>query len=179
MLTTTDDVLHCLNAIGAIEDGEDSCTGRQRQTMHDDSRRTVRERRAWTSEEDECILNMVKEHGCLWRQHARTLQRTFGTRRSDDAIRNRWNRLHFDCNASKGPAPRRTPTLLRKSWTSDDDAVIMRMVQRHGRQWDTVQKALPGRTSHAIRNRFDRIDAFKGTGAIVDESVDRTDPDPP
>ena len=46
------------------------------------------ERKEWTTAEDEIIQNGVAMFGCKWRRIAAQLPG-----RSDDAVRNRWNRL--------------------------------------------------------------------------------------
>ena len=46
------------------------------------------ERKEWTAEEDEVLRSGVETHGCKWRKIAACLPG-----RSDDAVRNRWNRL--------------------------------------------------------------------------------------
>lgn len=45
-------------------------------------------RREWSLQEDAYILNSVADHGCRWRVIAASMHG-----RSDDAVRNRWNRL--------------------------------------------------------------------------------------
>jgi hypothetical protein len=45
-------------------------------------------RKEWSLQEDTHILNSVAEHGCRWRVIACSMHG-----RSDDAVRNRWNRL--------------------------------------------------------------------------------------
>ena len=47
------------------------------------------ERKEWTTAEDEIIQNGVAMFGCKWRRIAAQLPG-----RSDDAVRNRWSRLH-------------------------------------------------------------------------------------
>ena len=92
--------------------------------------------------------------------------------RSDDAVRNRWNRLKAEQGltgplASEAPPPaakRAASTSSdgaskpeRVSWTKAEDATILSSVQELGHKWNKLAERLPGRTDHAIRNRFHRL----------------------
>merc|ERR1719230_1422637 len=55
------------------------------------SARNGAERKEWTAAEDEIIRRSVQVHGLRWRKIAAELPG-----RSDDAVRNRWNRLKAD-----------------------------------------------------------------------------------
>ncbi|EOD41810.1 hypothetical protein EMIHUDRAFT_58494, partial [Emiliania huxleyi CCMP1516] len=96
------------------------------------------ERKEWTAEEDDVIRTGVATHGLRWRKIAQMLPG-----RSDDAVRNRWNRL-------KGEAWEEA----RVSWTRAEDAIIVNSVAEVGHKWFQIAQRLPGRTDHAIRNRY-------------------------
>lgn len=138
--------------------------------------RNVIERREWTEAEDDTIRTSVARYGCRWRQIARQLPG-----RSDDAVRNRWNRLKDsssiavastvkarnvklpsaeaagigveECNSVKAEANKPE----RLSWTRAEDATIIEAVQQLGNRWFQIAQRLPGRTDHAIRNRYHRL----------------------
>ncbi|EOD36016.1 hypothetical protein EMIHUDRAFT_110461 [Emiliania huxleyi CCMP1516] len=138
--------------------------------------RNALERREWTAEEDEIIKDGVRQYGYRWRRIASQLQG-----RSDDAVRNRWSRLKGGeegepkAGLSKGGAsgrnaagdtgvtgdggsPAAPPVRRRASasgeeggakperigWTQAEDAII-------------ISSRIPGRTEHAIRNRWQRL----------------------
>lgn len=161
------------------------------------------ERKEWSAEEDIIIREGVAEYGCRWRRIASQLPG-----RSDDAVRNRWNRLKDLTPGEEGadpPAPRprkpaagsrkvanaATPSSVdgtagesgatpdkapaakdrpeRVSWTRAEDAIIVSSVAELGHKWYQIASRLPGRTDHAIRNRFHRLQAMADDAQIVNE----------
>lgn len=50
----------------------------------------------------------------------------------------------------------------RTSWTRAEDDVIMRGVAELGHKWYEIARRLPGRTDHAIRNRWSRLQSILG-----------------
>ena len=164
-------------------------------------------RKAWSLEEDTAILESVQQFGARWRVIAAMLPG-----RSDDAVRNRWNRLQeqmregtnheptdsmggadvyvhiptgekrkegYKC--SKCGQPKRNhvctrpdmPTAtakrnavlardeaadkVRVSWSREEDMTIRSCVQRVGPRWSLIAQELRGRTEHAVRNRWHRL----------------------
>lgn len=128
-------------------------------------------------------------HGCKWRVIAALLPG-----RSDDAVRNRWNRLReahqpkpplVEADASSGelseaslsvgsgkPAPRKPSRSSsgsfdgesskpeRVSWSRQEDETIVQSVSEFGHKWGRIAQRLPGRTEHAIRNRYSRLQSL-------------------
>ena len=43
------------------------------------------------------------------------------------------------------------------SWTRAEDATIVQSVAELGHKWYLIAQRLPGRTDHAIRNRYHRL----------------------
>jgi len=127
------------------------------------------------------IVEFVREHGCKWRLIASLLEG-----RSDDAVRNRWNRVkdlpvHNGgrepvCESTKDPRepPETTPPCPhndnkpeRVSWSRTEDEVILQSVSQLGHKWNKIATRLPGRTGHAIRNRFSRLQALVSRGHML------------
>ena len=93
-------------------------------------------------------------------------------------MRNRWVRLQHDDGAPCAPpAVRRkstsdddgpTPRDERVQWSKFEDATIVHSVAELGHKWYLIAQRLPGRTDHAIRNRYHRLQAMRndGTGAL-------------
>jgi len=151
-------------------------------------------RKAWLPSEDSVILNSVAMMGFRWRSIAASLPG-----RSDDAVRNRWNRLHdhmrlapkhdsgnmnidtggkpsykcskcgqpkrnHSCAFKAGsrelpplPLPVNSNTEKRTSWADHEDETIRLHVVTLGPKWSLIAAKLPGRTEHAVRNRWHRI----------------------
>ena len=45
----------------------------------------------------------------------------------------------------------------RIGWTKEEDAIITSSVAQLGHKWYQISERLPGRTDHAIRNRWHRL----------------------
>mmetsp|Transcript_4814 Transcript_4814/g.13966 ORF Transcript_4814/g.13966 Transcript_4814/m.13966 type:complete len:152 (+) Transcript_4814:2511-2966(+) len=45
-------------------------------------------------------------------------------------------------------------------WTRNEDQMIMDGVRRLGPKWNVIAQSMPGRTSHAVRNRWHRLQRF-------------------
>jgi len=109
----------------------------------------------WSSTEDLLLIEGVKEHGQRWR----TIKKSFGWTVSEDAIRNRYNRL----TGTQTPKLRNRLRIrpCRQMWTKYEDIVLIQqaMLQEHSRiQWNQiVLQHLPKRTAQGARNRYNRI----------------------
>ena len=58
-------------------------------------------------------------------------------------------------------------------WSKFEDATIVQSVEELGHKWYLIAQRLPGRTDHAIRNRYHRLqstmidDNFTALGALA------------
>jgi len=127
--------------------------------------RTAREE--WTREDDAHILALFNAHGTKWRKIARASPR-FG---SDDAVRNRVQRLHQKgiCGeARRSQTPRAANiyvrgqgamwTGTRAAWTENEDQLLLAL-SRTTHAWSVVSTSFQRRTPHACRNRVFRLTA--------------------
>ena len=60
------------------------------------------------------------------------------------------------------------------SWTRAEDAVIVNSVQELGHKWFQIAQRLPGRTDHAIRNRYHRLQAMVEDAQLMRQQQDFT-----
>jgi len=140
----------------------------------------------WSSREDEFILVAVAKYGGRWRSLAATLPgrtedaiRTRWKRLQEQVPREydlgsvlnsgdsplpgslRRSCAGSDCGdaANTSEAWLRGKRIERTLWSAEDDEIILRSVAVFGHKWNRIMALLPGRTSHAIRNRFHRLEA--------------------
>jgi len=55
----------------------------------------------------------------------------------------------------------------RTSWTRAEDEVIVQGVAELGHKWYEIARRLPGRTDHAIRNRWSRLQSIMSVSASL------------
>ena len=94
-------------------------------------------RRSWSESEDKKIIEMVEKHGLNWS----LLSRLVGGSRTGKQIRDRYlNKLN--------------PGIKNNKWTSEEDALLLRLYKIHGRKWSKISKQMPGRSEVMVKNRF-------------------------
>lgn len=91
---------------------------------------------AWTEEEDEFLLNLLKKFGKNW-----SLISKYMPSRSGKQIRDRF------LNALD-------PNILKEKFTTEEDKKILDLYAKLGSSWSKIAKYLSGRTGDMIKNRF-------------------------
>lgn len=210
---------HVLSGCGPpplVPSGSSGSVGRRSKSDRgddDDEAGSSREltRKPWLDTEDQTILDAVQEMGFRWRIIASLLPG-----RSDDAVRNRWNRLQeairdgtsarllsndrpksgYKCSKCGQPKRNHVCTFqpstvqdaaeinahrsprsgaldgdrLRVSWSRHEDDTIRMYVASLGPRWALIAAKLPGRTEHAVRNRWHRLQNLDSNYALIDSN---------
>jgi len=143
-------------------------------------RGTKQNKTPWTREEDQLIEQGVRTFGNKWSRIAEMLP----SERTDDSVRNRWNRLQRRALRVTQKSARAVPPVpgareatntaadaLSKvyvsdtpedpgrngdMWTAQEDELIDDCVRNRGLKWRAVAALLPGRTDSGCRNRWVR-----------------------
>lgn len=99
--------------------------------------------RKWTKEHDSFIQSMVETYGTRdWNVVADNVNRKFpSANRSAKECRLRWQRrIH--------------PSLARHHWSEYEEVQLLLAHKEYKNSWSEISKALPGKTSNSIKNRF-------------------------
>lgn len=91
----------------------------------------------WTPEEDAMLRKAVEIHGVKnW-----TAVASLVLKRNPKQCRERW-------------ISQIDPSLIRDDWTEKEDQQIIELQQRYGNLWTKISQFIPGRSSNAIKNRY-------------------------
>lgn len=91
----------------------------------------------WSTHEDELLRRAVEIHG----EHDWKAIAALVPNRNSKQCRERWT-------------AQLNPDLTREEWTAEEDATLIHMQSIHGNLWAKISTFLPGRSSNAVKNRF-------------------------
>lgn len=92
---------------------------------------------SWTREEDETIINYVRQHGDKdWAKLASLLQGRIGKQ-----CRERWKN-HLD------------PSVQKTGWTEEEDQKLIEYHKQYGNAWTRIASFFNGRTDNCVKNRW-------------------------
>lgn len=94
-------------------------------------------RQTWSPSEDQMILDLIQKYGKNWAQ----ISRMIGGARSGRQIRDRYLNIL-------------NPKINKKQWTVQEDELLLKLYQQHGRKWVQIAKYIPGRSEVMVKNRF-------------------------
>ena len=89
-----------------------------------------------------------------------------GADESDERLSESYDGFDSDPEYDEGRTTRtrgRRPVAARGAsivpmWTVEEDLLILKMVEEHGKRWSKIAAQLPGRTDNGVRNRFNRME---------------------
>lgn len=92
---------------------------------------------SWTREEDQTIIDFVKEHGDKdWAKLAILLPGRIGKQ-----CRERWKN-HLD------------PRIQKVGWSEEEDQLLIKLHQLYGNSWTRIASFFVGRTDNCVKNRW-------------------------
>jgi hypothetical protein len=104
----------------------------------------------FTKEEDQIILDFVKQFGSTRWERIETLIST----RTSRQCRERWKNFL-------------SPNIIHKDWTTDEDLLLENLVSQQGRKSSKFVNYFPGRTDILIKNRYSLLMRHLKTGKRI------------
>ena len=117
-------------------------------------------KRSWTSHEDNCLRQYVKNHG----ENNWKLITQYISDRSLKQCRERWT---LTLN----------PRIRRDAWTAEEDEIIVKTQQEIGNRWVDIARLLPGRVDISVKNRFFKLKNMenkKGSDFLAEDDTTTT-----
>ena len=97
---------------------------------------TTRKER-WTEEEDSLLRELVGKYGTKnWQVVAQSVPGRCGKQ-----CRQRW------CNYLD-------PSIKKRSWTPEEDAILLSLQRKMGNRWSLIKQSFPGRSDNDVKNRY-------------------------
>ncbi|KAH8739332.1 myb proto-oncogene protein [Cryptosporidium ryanae] len=113
----------------------------------------------WNAEEDELLYQLVQRLGpSSWSETARLLNSTLNVNRLAKQCRERWI-SHVD------------PRIRRGDWSLSEDRFILHQQNLWGNRWADIARHLPGRTTHAVKNRYHQLQRLLNQGKTKLETI--------
>ena len=103
--------------------------------------------RFWTSKEDAILAQWVTQNGVKKGIFARLVREKLPNRTRTQC----WKRWHLCLK----------PGIKKGPFSAEEDKTLMEAYGKLGEKWTEISKRLPGRTVHAIRKRWKKIEAGK------------------
>lgn len=98
----------------------------------------------WTPEEDERLLEVVREQGGRnWIKIADSIPG-----RNPKQCRERWT-------------TQVRPSLSKEEWSKEEDTIILKYHRKFGNSWARIASYLMGRSANAVKNRFNWLERRK------------------
>jgi hypothetical protein len=110
------------------------CAQRWRHRVNPDIKRDK-----WTQQEDDLLIELVRQFGNHWAQIARHVPG-----RTDQQCMGRWKR-HLD------------PSIKRDKWSTEEDILLCALYSKFDNQWSNISRALDGRTPQQCRTRWHNL----------------------
>lgn len=107
----------------------------------------------WTQAEDELLVKAYKKHGPMWQKVALLIEG-----RNEDQCSKRYTEVLLSDSKER-----------LKSWSLEEDMLLIEGVRTYGTKWRTIATSLPNRPSLTCRNRWRKIMTEVARGRASEE----------